>query len=89
MKKKEETKETTLTVPIQRLPPVAKTLEGLRDALFDELNLLRQGKTTTSKSRAVAILSKRILEAAMVELVADGDTRALRTVKRLRDGNGI
>ena len=52
------------------------TPEGLRQALFDELNLLRAGRTTTWKARATALLARQILHAAQLELLMGG-SRAL------------
>lgn len=51
-----------------KLPPVERTAEGVRDALFDELNMLRAGQVTTAHARAVAQLARQIVEAARLEL---------------------
>ena len=58
----------TDTVNPLNLPPVQRTAEGLRDALFDELNLVRAGKVDTKHARAVATLAKNIIESAKLEL---------------------
>lgn len=50
------------------LPAVERTAEGLRDALFDELNLLRSGEATTNHARALANVARLILESARLEL---------------------
>jgi len=52
----------------EELPPVERTAEGLRDALFDELNLLRAGKATTGHARAVANVARLIIECARLEI---------------------
>lgn len=50
--------------------PVVHNFEGLRDLLFDELNLLRSSKVSVSRARTVSQLSKRIIEAATLDLFA-------------------
>lgn len=50
------------------LSPVERTAEGLRDALFDELNLLRSGEATTSHARALANIARLVLESARLEI---------------------
>lgn len=54
--------------PPTPLPPVERTAEGVRDALFDELNSLRAGEATTSHARAVANIARLIIESARLEL---------------------
>jgi hypothetical protein len=51
-----------------KLPPVQRSAEGVRDALFDELNMLRAGQVGTAHARAVALLARQIIEAARLEL---------------------
>jgi hypothetical protein len=53
---------------IRPLPAVERTAEGLRDALFDELNLLRSGEATTSHARALANIARLVLESARLEI---------------------
>jgi hypothetical protein len=56
-------------VPVARpLPAIERTAEGLRDALFDELNLLRSGEATTGHARALAGVARLILESARLEI---------------------
>lgn len=43
--------------------PVSKTIDGLTEALFDELNLLRSGGSNWNRARAAANLGRVILEA--------------------------
>ncbi len=60
---------TTEIVPVSKvLPPIERTAEGLRDALFDELNLLRTGETTTAHARALANVARLIIDTARLEL---------------------
>src|SRR4051812_17835123 len=50
--------------------PVSISLQGLRDALFDELNLLRGGKVSVARARVTSQLSRRIIETVTLDLVA-------------------
>lgn len=55
------TKATTETGP-------ARTTQGLRDILFDEIDGLRDGTGDANKSMAIANLAKQIVNTAKVEL---------------------
>jgi hypothetical protein len=56
-------------IPVAKvLPAIERTAEGLRDALFDELNLLRSGEATTGHARALANIARLILESARLEI---------------------
>lgn len=46
----------------------ARTTQGLRDVLFDEIDELRSGNGDPTKSLAVANLAKQIINTAKVEL---------------------
>ena len=46
--------------------PVPKTIEGVRDALFDEINLLRAGKSNLQQARAVAQLASQVIDSIRV-----------------------
>lgn len=48
--------------------PVEKTIQGLRRALFDEINGLRTGETTLSKATAVHKLATQIILLTQMEL---------------------
>lgn len=50
------------------LPPVEQNAEGIRQALFEEINLLRSGKVSTSHARALANLCRCLLDAAKLEI---------------------
>lgn len=68
------------------LPPIERSAEGLRDALFDELNLLRGGECTTSHARALANVARLILETARLEIQ---QMKTLKSAaKSLRLGRG-
>lgn len=54
------------------LPPIATTAEGLRDALFDEINQLRSGKGNIQRAKVIAQLAHRIIEAARLSLQVNG-----------------
>lgn len=61
--------KTNKIVPAAKiLPTVERSAEGLRDALFDELNLLRTGEATTNHARALANVARLILECARLEV---------------------
>lgn len=76
-----ETKEKKLM--LKPLAPVPQTLAGLREALFDELNHLRAGKTTTAKARSTSLLAKRIVETVLLELHVAGDDSLIKKIKRI------
>lgn len=48
----------TITVP--------KTIEGIRDALFDEINSLRAGKGNLQQARAVSQLAAQVIDSIRV-----------------------
>lgn len=45
-----------------------KTTEGLRDMLFDEIELLRTGKIDSARARTTANLAKQIIESIRVQV---------------------
>lgn len=47
---------------------IPKTIEGLREALFDEINLLRNGKGNLQRARAVAQLSAQTIDSIRVQI---------------------
>lgn len=50
--------------------PVKINMYGLRDALFDELNLLRSNKISVSRARVTSQLARRIIETITLDLFA-------------------
>lgn len=64
-------KETQIT-NTPTLPQISKDMEGLRDALFDEINLIRANKVPVSHGRVVANLAKRVIESVTLDLFAQG-----------------
>jgi len=67
------------------LPPVIRHAEGVRDALFDELDLLRANKVTTRHGRTVALLAKQIIDSARLEIA---EQNKLKNAEPLRLGTG-
>lgn len=58
----------TVSKELEYLKPIPKTAEGLRDALFEEINLLRAGKSTPQKARVVANLASQIIDSMRVQI---------------------
>lgn len=50
------------------LDKVPKTVEGLRDALFDEINSLRTGGGNLQRARVLAQLSSQIIDSMRVQI---------------------
>lgn len=50
------------------LAPATRTSAGLRDALFDELDRLRNGTTNASNANAVAKLADQIINTVKMEM---------------------
>jgi|DEB0MinimDraft_6_1074348.scaffolds.fasta_scaffold26248_3 hypothetical protein len=50
------------------LDNIERTSVGLRDALFDELDLLRSGEGNAQRAQAVAKLSAQIVSSVKMEL---------------------
>lgn len=57
-----------MTNKTDTLPPVVRTSAGLRDALFDELDRLRNGKTNATNANAVARLADQVVNTVQMEL---------------------
>lgn len=45
-----------------------RTTEGLRDMLFDEVDLLRAGKIDSARARATANIARQIIESVRVQV---------------------
>ena len=50
------------------MPAVVRTSAGLRDALFDELDRLRNGDTNATNANAVARLADQVINTVQMEL---------------------
>lgn len=61
-----------MNIEPESLLPVPKSAEGLRDALFDEINSMRSSKGNIGKARVIAQLAHRIIEAARLSLQISG-----------------
>ena len=48
--------------------PVIKSTEGLRDALFDEINLIRAGQGNEKRARAIALMAARVIDSIRVQI---------------------
>lgn len=60
--------EDYLNAVDENKPAVARTSSGLREALFDELDQLRSGKTNATKANATAKLAMAIVGTVEMEL---------------------
>lgn len=60
-----DTNETTAAPAPSTL---TRTSQGLRDALFDEMNALRSGTSTPARARSVAMLANSILQSVTIEI---------------------
>lgn len=49
-------------------PPIARTSEGLRDAIFDEIDAVRNGTSNPTRANAVAKLATGIVETVRMEI---------------------
>jgi hypothetical protein len=50
------------------MPSVIRTGQGLRDALFDEIDLIRTGDGDRRRAMAVAALAGRVMDTVKVEI---------------------
>ncbi|OFZ03686.1 MAG: hypothetical protein A2X97_14085 [Bdellovibrionales bacterium GWA1_52_35] len=55
-------------IKMKKMMTVPKTIEGLRDAIFDEINQLRSGKGNLQQARAVAQLSAQAIDSMRVQI---------------------
>jgi hypothetical protein len=78
------------TVKEVKCQPRAANFAGLREILFEELNLMRAGEISIGRARTISQLARRIIEAATLDLCARqqlGDGTA-PDIKRLM-GNAV
>lgn len=57
-----------MSIVEEYLESIPKTAEGLRDALFDEINALRAGKSSPQKSRAISQLASHVIDSIRVQI---------------------
>lgn len=62
----------------EQVAAMVRTSAGLRDAIFDELDALRQGTTNPTKANAVAKLATTIVETVRMEIEVARHADALR-----------
>jgi hypothetical protein len=72
--------------PTDTLPEVIRTSQGLRDALFDELDSLRGGKSNPQKASAVAKISMQIVNTVRLEIDHHKHVLSLPTDGKTRSG---
>lgn len=65
MSRKKQEEPSVTQLPDQ---PVSRTSGGLRDALFDEIDALRQGTSNAARARSVAMLANSILQSVSAEI---------------------
>ena len=57
-----------MTKPMNGTGPTVRTSAGLRDALFDELDGLRNGESNPAKANAIAKLAGQVIDTVKMEL---------------------
>lgn len=65
--------------------PVARTSAGLRDAMFDELDAIRNGKSNPTRANAIAKLAASVVDTVRMEVEV---SRHLRNTNNA-DGNAL
>lgn len=48
--------------------PITRSTSGLRTALFEEMEALRQGSSNAQRARSVAMMANSILQSVQVEI---------------------
>lgn len=69
--------------------PVVRTSAGLRDAIFDELDAIRLGKSNPTRSNAVAKLANGIVETVRMEMEVQRHLRAIPDATPFLPANGL
>jgi hypothetical protein len=59
-----------MTREVKLLKPIARTSAGLRDALFDELDGLRDGSVNATQANATAKIAGSIVDTVNMEMAA-------------------
>lgn len=65
----------------QQIKPIERTSRGLRDALFDELDRLRDGSSNPQHAQAVAKLACQIINSVKAEIEFHSHVRGLGEVE--------
>lgn len=50
------------------MAPIERTGKGLRDALFSEIDSLREGRSNPARARSLALLANSVLESVVTEI---------------------
>jgi len=58
-------KSTSKTLPTS---PISRSTTGLRSALFDEMEALRNGTSNAQRARSIAMMANSILQSVQVEI---------------------
>lgn len=77
-----------LPTPATPTPKVERSSSGLRNALFDELDAIRNGSSTPSRAKAVATLAAQIVDVVKLEIevakhAADQKTSVEETMPKI------
>lgn len=68
---------------------IVRTAAGLRDALFDELDRLREGDTNAAQAQATSKLACQIINCVKAEIEFNAHVRALPAGEEWCDGNSL
>jgi hypothetical protein len=72
----------TTTKPEPASTPIVRTSAGLRDAIFDEIDSIRNGSSNPTRANAVAKLATGVVETVRMEIEVQ---RHLRSHKPSKD----
>ena len=78
-------KEKTMTETNDKVAPIGRTSAGLRDAIFDEIDALRQGESNPTRANAVAKLANGIVETVRMEIDVQKHLRQNATSPTIAD----
>lgn len=87
MKKAKETAPQTAPAPA----PVQRTSAGLRDAIFDEIDAVRNGISNPTRANAIAKLATGIVETVRMEIEVQrhAQTALSRPQREAQDATGL
>lgn len=71
---------TTDTKPEPASTPIVRTSAGLRDAIFDEIDSIRNGSSNPTRANAVAKLAAGVVETVRMELEVQKHLRSHKAV---------
>lgn len=74
---------------MKRTKKIVRTAAGLRDALFDELDRLREGDSCASEAQATAKLACQIINCVKAEIEFNAHVRALPAGEDWHDGGSL